>query len=145
MEFFGLDLAQTTGDSVYDQNDIMNAFSDDIILEEPTVKLIDCQLEQKTVNLVDAARMAAEAAAASSFAAIACSIQVPKIPEPFPDVPIKKVQTVQKVKKAFKAPCGRTSKGTLKRKVIGDGDNFISDISKTRSLMEFRKLSLIHI
>ena len=94
MEFFGLDLAQTTGDSVYDQNDIMNAFSDDIILEEPTtvstesVKLIDCQLQQKTVNLVDAARMAAEAAAASSFAAIACSVQVPKIPEPFLDVPI---------------------------------------------------------
>ena len=142
MEFFGLDLAQTTGDSVYDQNDIMNAFSDDIILEEPTtvstesVKLIDCQLQQKSVNLVDAARMAAEAAAASSFAAIACSVQVPKMPEPFLDVPIKKVQKVQK---AFKAPCGRTSKGTLKRKVIGDGDNFVSDISKTRRLMEFRK------
>jgi len=101
MDLFGLDLTQTTGDSVYDQNDIINAFSDDIILEEPT---------------------------ASSFAAIACSVQVPKIPEPFPDVPIKKVQKVQKVQKAFKAQYGRTSKGTLKRKVIGDGDNFVSDI-----------------
>ena len=148
MDFFGLDLTSTTGDdsgTTFDQNDILNAFSEDIILEEPTtastesVTLIQqsevhqSEVKHQPINLLDAANLAAQAAAASSFAAISCSVQVPKIPEPFYDVP------AQKVKKAFKAPCGRKSKGTLKRKVVGGGDNFESDISRNRKIMEFRK------
>ena len=113
MDFFGLDLTSTTGDdsgTTFDQNDILNAFSEDIILEEPTTASTESVTlihhsevhQHQPINLLDAANLAAQAAAASSFAAISCSVQVPKIPEPFNDVP------VQKVKKAFKAPVSYT-------------------------------------
>ncbi len=143
MDFFGLDSIQNTGAEdlpsafSFDQNDIANAFSQDVPDMFDSVTLIE---PKSTVNFMDAARMAAEAAAVSSFAAISASVPVPKIPELFTDVPALPASApIEKKVRVSKTVYGRKSKGTLKRKVIGDGTEFVSDISKTRRVMEFRK------